>query len=431
MTDRLRRQQDGSQRPRWSRTIDLVSSWFLRPLSAVVVTLLSALLLTPTAAAKPDECTYRQLPPPPVDSSEAPKPGEPSPPPLPVPETPPGGERMAECGHVLPAGVDRPKGKITAKAWLLADLDNGTVLAAKNPHGRHRPASLIKVLLALAVIDELAPDDVVTASAADASQECSCVGIVKGQQYTVDRLFTSLLLRSGNDVAHALGSALGGNDVALAKMNRLATDLGTVDTRAATTSGLDGPGMVTSAYDLGLIFRAAMAEPRFAKAVATHEMRFKRRERKRPITIYNDNTLLHDYPGFLGGKTGFTNDARHTYLGAAERGGRRIAVVMLRAEQHPRRVTDQAAALLNYGFRLSRQDAEPVGTLVEPAREASLRPREDPTTHEAEHDVALDDEPTQAAAAEGPGGATREIVVLILLAAALITLTVLHRKSRR
>ncbi|MPY97368.1 MAG: peptidase M15 [Actinophytocola sp.] len=401
-------------------------------LSAVVVTLLSALLLTPTAAAKPDDCSYRPVPPPPVDSSEVPKPGEPSPTPLPVPDTPPGGERMAECGHVLPGGVERPKGKITAKAWLLADLDDGTVLAAKNPHGRQRPASLIKVLLALAVMDELGQDDVVTASAADASQECSCVGIVKGQQYTVDRLFTSLLLRSGNDVAHALGSALGGNDQALAKMNQLAAGLGAVDTRAATTSGLDGPGMTSSAYDLALIFRAALAQPRFVEAVGTHEMTFKRRERKRPVTIYNDNTLLHDYPGFLGGKTGFTNDARHTYLGAAERGGRRLAVVMLRAEQHPMRVTDQAKRLLNYGFRLSRQDVEPVGTLVEPTRDASLRPREDPTTRDAEpDDVALDDEPTQAAATEGPGGATREIVVLVLIAVALITLLVLHRKTRR
>ncbi|MPY77630.1 MAG: peptidase M15 [Actinophytocola sp.] len=394
-------------------------------LSAAVVTLLSALLLTPTATAKPDHCSYRPLPPPPVDSSEVPKPGEPSPTPLPVPDNPPGGERMAECGHVLPDGVSRPMGKIRAKAWLLADLDTGTVLAAKNPHARHRPASLIKVLLALAVIDELEPDDVVTASAADMHQECSCVGIVKGQRYTVDKLFTSLLLRSGNDVAHALGSALGGNDEALATMNRLAADLGAVDTRAATTSGLDGPGMTTSAYDLALIFRAAMAEPRFIKAVGTYQMTFKRRKHKRPITIYNDNDLLHEYPGFLGGKTGFTNDARHTYLGAARQGGKRLAVVMLRAEQHPMRVSDQAARLLNYGFRLSTRDVEPVGTLVAPEQEDVDTPRTQPT------EDATENPETKEAATEGPGGATREVVVLVIVALMLLTTIVLHRRTRR
>lgn len=416
-----------------------MSSWSIRLLSAVVVTLLSALLVTPVAIAKPDQCSYRPLPPPPVDSSEVPEPGEPSPTPLPVPDTPPGGERMAECGHVLPDGANRPKGKISAKAWLLADLDNGTVIAAKNPHGRYRPASLIKVLLALAVVKELEPDDIITASDADMAQECSCVGVVKGQDYTVDKLFTSMLLRSGNDAAHALGSALGGNAEALATMNELAADLGAVDTRAATTSGLDGPGMTTSAYDLALIFRAAMAEPRFAEAVGTYEMKFKRRKRKRPITIYNDNRLLREYPGFLGGKTGFTNDARHTYVGAAERGGRRIAVVLLRAEQHPMRVTDQATRLLNYGFRLSRNDTKPVGTLIEPEVEQpdeTVRPTIEPTGLDAIPDSdpttdATTEPVTQEAATEGPGGVAREIVVLVLIALALLTTIVVRRRTRR
>lgn len=398
-----------------------MSSWTIRLLSTVVVTLLGALLLTPIGHAKPDPCN-RVLPPRPVDASEVPKPGEPSPAPLPVPETPPGGERMGACGLVLPAGAHRPKGKITAKSWLLADLDNGTVLAARDPHGRQRPASLIKVLLALAVLDRLHSDDAITASRADAHQECSCVGIVRGERYPVPDLFTAMLLVSGNDVAHAFGSKLGGTERALATMNRIAADLGAVDTRAATTSGLDGPGMSTSAYDLGLIFRAAMAQPRFATAVATKRMRFTTREGKPPITLYNDNDLLYDYPGFLGGKTGYTDDARHTYLGAAERGGRRIAVVMLRAEQRPTLVSAQAASLLNYGFRLAHRGAEPVGTLVEPKR--AVTPIAGARTVEYDGDDA-------GHAATAGTSAPREIIVLVIVALALTTTILLHRKTRR
>ena len=84
---------------------------------------------------------------------------------------------------------------------------------------------------------------------------------------------------------------------------------------------------------------------------------------KPAIPVFNDNKLLGVYPGFLGGKTGFTDDARHTYVGAAQQKGKRLAVVMLRAEQKPTKVVDQAAKLLDYGFALEADHAAPVGRI--------------------------------------------------------------------
>ncbi len=43
----------------------------------------------------------------------------------------------------------------------------------------------------------------------------------------------------------------------------------------------------------------------------------------------NDNQLLYQYPGALGGKTGFTDDAGNTYVGMAEQNGRRLVVTMM------------------------------------------------------------------------------------------------------
>lgn len=277
---------------------------------------------------------------------------------------------MGECRTVLPDTPLRLPTRIRAASWIVVDLDSGDVLAAKDPHGRHRPASLIKVLLALVVMDELDPARIVQANKLDASQECTCIGIREWQRYSVHNLFTGLLMRSGNDAAHTLGSALGGIPRALQKMNAQAKALHALDTRAATTSGLDGPGMSSSAYDQALIFRAAMQQPRFAKAVRTTEMQFRWHRRKPPYTLYNDNRLLSGptaYQGFLGGKTGFTDDARHTYVGAARRGSKRLAVVLMRAEQQPLRVSEQARRLLDYGFRLAARHTEPVGHLVDPA----------------------------------------------------------------
>src|SRR5207302_877418 len=82
--------------------------------------------------------------------------------------------------------------------------------------------------------------------------------------------------------------------------------IGAHDTRAATPSGLDGPGMSTSAYDLSLIFHYAMKQPEFAKAVATKNFEIPATGGKPAIPVYNDNKLPGVYPRFLGSKFGVT-----------------------------------------------------------------------------------------------------------------------------
>ncbi len=366
-----------------------------------------------------ESCPNRTLPPPPVDSSEEPPPGEESPSPLPVPETPAGGERMAECGIVRPANSPAPPEDITAAAWLVQDLDTGEVLAAKNPHGRYRPASLIKTLLALVVLEKLPPDHVVVATEEDANQECTCVGLVEGGEYTVDQLVHTLLMHSGNDVAHALATALGGMDAAVEKMNALAEWLGAADTRAATPSGLDGPGMMTSAYDMSLVFRYAMQQPAYAEAVGTKHINFPGGPGEPDFPVYNDNRLWASYEGFLGGKTGFTDDARHTYAGAAERDGKRVAVVLLRAEQQPIRVSEQAERLLDYGFTLAAEGSEPVGTVTTAPPISSVDDGEESTDVT---DVA-------ATSPSDPFGTTGWIVTLIVTVIVITGLLVAHRKG--
>ncbi|MGH3434481.1 MAG: D-alanyl-D-alanine carboxypeptidase family protein [Thermocrispum sp.] len=406
-----------------------------RPSHRAPAALLCGVLLAgaaaPAHAAQPSErpkpCSNEVQPPHPVDTSEVPRPGQRAPEPLPVPEEPVGGPRLGGCLQIVPDSPLRVPRRITAASWLLADLDTGAVLAAKDPHARHRPASLIKVLLALVVLDELDPDLIVRATKSDASQECTCIGIRRGQRYPVHKLFTGLLIRSGNDAAHTLGTALGGIDKALAKMNALARELRALDTRAATVSGLDGPGMSSSAYDQALILRAAMEQPRFAKAVRTRELRFRWHRRKQPITLYNDNRLLSGpeaYPGFLGGKTGFTDDARHTYLGTARRDGKRLAVILMRAEAEPERPSAQARRLLDYGFRLAARDTEPVGELVDPTPAAAGK-LEEPGEQPGK-------EPAKPAAAPDDGASsTPWIVGLLVIGTALAGGFLLRRKPRR
>ena len=161
-----------------------------------------------------------------------------------------------------------------------------------------------------------------------------------------------MLLVSGNDAANTLADMLGGFDAAVAKMNAKAAALGATDTHAATPSGLDGPGGTgwTTPRDLAIIFRAAMANPVFAQITSPAVGDVPRRHRRPPLV--NENQLLQRYPGTLGGKTGFTDAARKTYVAAAQRDGRRLVISMmygLVVEGGPT-YWDQAAGLLDWGF---------------------------------------------------------------------------------
>ncbi|MEI8083206.1 MAG: serine hydrolase [Actinomycetes bacterium] len=239
-----------------------------------------------------------------------------------------------------------------APAWIVADMDTGQVLAGRDMYGAHPPASTIKALLPLTALDEVNLDATVVATAADTNVECNCAGVKAGRTYTARELLEATLLVSGNDAANTLADMLGGYDVAVDKMNAKAYSIGATDTHAASPSGLDGPGGPgwTTPHDLAAIFRAAMANPVFAAITAQPTAAFPGDNGDR--VLVNQDELLVRYPGAIGGKTGFTNAARKTFVGAAERNGRRLVIAMMYGLVHEGGPTywDQAAMLLDWGF---------------------------------------------------------------------------------
>jgi len=275
-----------------------------------------------------------------------------------------GGERLASRGLVVDAPGAAALPEVGAAAWVLADLDSGEVLAARDPHGRYRPASTMKILTALALLPQLRPEETYVAQWEDANVVGSKVGIVPGAAYSVRNLFEALFLVSGNDAARALASAGGGVEETVARMNSVARDLGALDTRAVNPSGLDAPGQLTSAYDLAVLTRAAMARDDFRAYASTVKSRFpgkmpKRGTARTSFAIHTQDRLLLNYRGAIGVKTGWTTKARGTFVGAATRDGRTLVATILRSERDGWR---DAAALMTWGFR-NAPSARPVGTL--------------------------------------------------------------------
>jgi len=238
---------------------------------------------------------------------------------------------------------------INARAAVLVDLDSGKVLYGHNQDNQRAPASLTKVmtvLLTLEAIDSgrIALTDIVTAQddcRTLMEEDSSTSGIMPGDQVSVKELLYCCLLQSANEACNILGRYIGGSISGFVDMmNAKAEALGCMNTHFVTTNGLSAEGHYSSAYDMYLMFAAAMKYPLFMEICNT--------------TIYypeaacvnwgepmnNSNALINItsiysnggkylYEGATGGKTGYTYAAGYCLVTTAERNGVHVLAVVM------------------------------------------------------------------------------------------------------
>ncbi|MDH3500278.1 MAG: D-alanyl-D-alanine carboxypeptidase [Acidimicrobiia bacterium] len=237
--------------------------------------------------------------------------------------------------------------EVTAITWILYDDTFGRVLAADSPDARRAIASTTKIMTALVALQEGTLTDVVVISdTADAVGE-SEIGLVAGEEWLLQDLITAMLIRSANDASVAIAEYIGGSVEGFADlMNIQVRRLGLENSQFVNPHGLDEPGHYSSAADLLVIARKAMENPVFAGAVQTQVARMQDDPEGNERIAIATNKLLEAYPGAIGVKTGFTNNAGLTLVAAAERDDRRLYAVVLGSEDH----FADATALLDYGF---------------------------------------------------------------------------------
>jgi serine-type D-Ala-D-Ala carboxypeptidase (penicillin-binding protein 5/6) len=238
------------------------------------------------------------------------------------------------------------------KAWILVDVDTGKVIAGGNDRAPLPPASLTKVITALAASD-LPPATPVTVSALAAAAPPDKIGLKVGQVWTADELFHALLISSANDAAIALAEQVGGTvagfDVVFA---RVAQELGMADSPVLMDpAGLDGSegvegGNRISARDLAIAGRALLADPYLAGIVATQVYDFVGPGNVHHRLTSHDKLFLSTYPGAIGIKTGFTDRAGTCLMAAATRNGRTMLAVVMNSDNPPL----AAKTLLDQGF---------------------------------------------------------------------------------
>lgn len=229
-----------------------------------------------------------------------------------------------------PATVALPP-RVRARSWVVVDLDTGRLLGKHRPRVELPQASTMKLLTALTATRAIRAGTRHRVTRYEASQVCSCAGIRRGRVYDRDTLMKGMLLPSGNDAAEAVaGSHPDGRRVFYRAMNRLASRLGADDTVAKNASGLTAEGSHSSAHDLVLLLRAAVADETIASMLSLRSAQIATVSGLLRHTVRRSTDYVNEYPQSLG-KGGWTTPARSTLVVVTEIEGHRVAVASLGA----------------------------------------------------------------------------------------------------
>ncbi len=176
---------------------------------------------------------------------------------------------------------------IVSEYGVVIDVENGAILAQRNPKTGMSPASMTKVLTVLTAADALGIgggdwagnpvlDDTftITIEITDYSfvNGCSNVGFEVGEKVTVRDLFYGTILSSGADAALGLACYVAGSHEAFVElMNRKLTDLGLSESTHFTNCvGLYDENHYSTVYDIAVILKTASDNPFCRDVLSAH-----------------------------------------------------------------------------------------------------------------------------------------------------------------
>lgn len=237
--------------------------------------------------------------------------------------------------------------QVGADAAVIIEGSTGDVLYAKNLNKVRPPASTTKIMTAGLALRTEGLNRLVKISLKAGSVDESTMYLEPGQVLTVEELVYGALLRSGNDACVALAEDLAGDESSFAqRMTLQAHLLGAFDTNFCNSNGLPAQEHLTTAQDLALITRWALANQDFARIVSTKEKVIPSRDSGWNRYLKNTNKLLWEYPWADGVKTGTTRAAGSCLVASASKVGRQLIVVLLDSPNRFKESKD----LLEYGF---------------------------------------------------------------------------------
>ena len=253
-----------------------------------------------------------------------------------------------------------------ASAYVF-DADTGETLFEKNADAAVYPASTLKLMVLLVILDRidqgiLQLDDMVQVSVEAYKMGGSQVYLDPKEQFPLEELLYALMIQSANDAAVALASHVAGTkEEFVVLMNKKATELGMRNTRFYSVHGLPpAKGQqvdVTTARDFGILCRALSKRPEVFQYTGTRVRDFRDGE----FIMRTHNHLLDKVDGCDGFKTGYFTKAGFSIAATAKKGGVRIIAIVMGSQN--RKVRDaKSIELLAQGFAKVPPRPEPIVT---------------------------------------------------------------------
>ncbi|MBE6071324.1 MAG: D-alanyl-D-alanine carboxypeptidase [Clostridium butyricum] len=245
---------------------------------------------------------------------------------------------------------------INAEGSILIDSATGEVLFGKNENKEFEPASTTKVMTALIALEKSNLDEIVKVTQDFTSIDGTAIGLLNGDELTMNDLLLGLIMESGNDCANAIAIHISGSieDFAVL-MNEKAKEIGALNTTFKNPSGLPDDGHITTPHDLALIMREAIKNEDFMKIsqVPYYEIVMKNNS-ERTLIVNNKNHMINKnskyyYKYAISGKNGYTTVANHTYVCAAEKDGHVLIASFLNALDKNQNFHDMKT-VFDYGF---------------------------------------------------------------------------------
>lgn len=259
---------------------------------------------------------------------------------------------LPDISNLVNSFIEKPQ--ITARAALVYDLTTDKVIYSKNPKQQLPIASLTKIMTAIIALENAKISDVYTVGEQAVNIGENSMGLTAGEQLTVEDLLYGLLLVSGNDGAEMLAQHFNtagntGRETFIKAMNDKAKALGLKDTFFINPSGLeeDGTEEFSTAQDLLVITKYALAIAKFVEIVSTYEYIIPYNNYHKAFYLYNDTNLLTTYPGVKGVKPGYTPNAGLCLVTYAENGGHKLIGIVLGSESR----REEMRELLDYSFK--------------------------------------------------------------------------------
>jgi len=239
---------------------------------------------------------------------------------------------------------------IQAKSGIVVSAETGEVLYEKEAHAQLPPASITKILTGAVTLETYDTNQKLSVSKHASEMEAYNMSSREGEKLKTNDLMYALMMISANDSAEILAEGIDGNrQTFLEKMSEKIRFLELKETTFKNPSGLDEDGHLSSAYDISkMTYYALKAHPEILKYMG---------EKGEYSIAPTDENQAHYWPGhvsltmrtypeMVGAKTGFTDTARNTFIGVAQKNGKKFIFVFMGSD----RGNEDAKALLSFGL---------------------------------------------------------------------------------